>query len=37
MYPGDGHLSIDDSLPDYYQEAAALVTKRVLSLLESIA
>lgn len=36
VYPGDGHLFIDDSLPDYRQEAAELVTKRVLSLLDSI-
>jgi dienelactone hydrolase len=37
LYPGDGHLFIDDSLPDYHEEAAALVTKRVLGLLETIA
>ena len=30
LYPGSGHLFIDNSLPDYDQQAAALLTDRVL-------
>jgi dienelactone hydrolase len=36
LYPGDGHLFADDSLPDYDEKAAALLTERVLSFLENI-
>src|SRR5919204_6283347 len=31
LYPGDRHLFADNSLPDYDEEAAALLTKRVLA------
>jgi dienelactone hydrolase len=34
VYPGDRHLFADDSLPDYDENAAALLTERVLSFLE---
>jgi len=34
LYPGDRHLFADDSLPDYDENAAALLTERVLSFLE---
>jgi dienelactone hydrolase len=33
LYPGDGHLFTDNSLPDYDERAAALVTQRVLAFL----
>jgi dienelactone hydrolase len=33
LYPGDRHLFVDPSLPSYDQEAAELVTKRVLDFL----
>ena len=36
LYPGDRHLFADDSLPDYDEEAAALLTKRTLSFLDDI-
>ena len=36
LYPGDRHLFADDSLPDYDEDAAALLTKRVLSFLDDI-
>ena len=34
LYPGDGHLFADDSLPDYDEDAAALLTERTLSFLD---
>jgi dienelactone hydrolase len=36
LYPGDRHLFADDSLPDYDEDAAALLTERVLSFLDRI-
>ena len=33
LYPGDGHLFADNSLPGYDEEAAALLKQRVLALL----
>lgn len=36
LYPGDRHLFADSSLPDYDEEATALLTKRVLSFLDKI-
>lgn len=36
LYPGDRHLFADESLPDYDENAAALLTERVLSFLEDI-
>jgi dienelactone hydrolase len=36
LYPGDRHLFADDSLADYDEDAAALLTERVLSFLEEI-
>jgi dienelactone hydrolase len=36
LYPGDRHLFADDSLPDYDEKAAALLTERVLSFLGRI-
>jgi len=33
LYPGDRHLFADNSLPDYDESAAALLTKRVLAFL----
>jgi dienelactone hydrolase len=36
LYPGDRHLFADNSLPDYDEEAAALLRERVLALLKSI-
>ena len=36
LYPGDRHLFADNSLPDYDEEAAALLTERVLSFLDNI-
>ena len=33
VYPGRGHLFADDSLPDYDEEAAALLTERTLTFL----
>lgn len=34
LYPGDQHLFADDSLPAYDEEAAALLTERVLTFLD---
>ena len=36
LYPGDRHLFADDSLPDYDEDAAALLTERVLSFLDKV-
>jgi dienelactone hydrolase len=33
LYPGDRHLFADESLPDYDEQAAALLTERVLGFL----
>jgi dienelactone hydrolase len=35
LYPGDRHLFADNSLPDYDESAAALLTERVLSFLDN--
>jgi dienelactone hydrolase len=37
VYPGDGHLFADASLPDYDEAAAALLTERVLDFLGRVA
>ena len=34
LYPGDRHLFADSSLPEYDEEAATLLIRRVLSFLE---
>ena len=34
LYPGDGHLFTDDSLPSYDEGATALVKQRVLGFLD---
>jgi dienelactone hydrolase len=36
LYPGDRHLFADNSLPDYDENAAALLTQRVLRFLDNI-
>ena len=36
LYPGAGHLFADRSLPDYDEEAAALLTQRVLVFLADV-
>ena len=36
LYPGDGHLFADNSLPDYDESAATLLKQRVLSFLDKI-
>ncbi|HXN78344.1 MAG TPA: dienelactone hydrolase family protein [Candidatus Dormibacteraeota bacterium] len=36
LYPGDRHLFADNSLPDYDEKAASLLTERVLTFLENI-
>lgn len=36
LYPGDRHLFVDVSLPDYDEEAASLLKQRVLSLLDEV-
>ena len=36
LYPGDRHLFVDDSIPDYDEKAAALLTERVLSFLDGV-
>jgi dienelactone hydrolase len=36
VYPGDQHLFADSSLPSYDQEAAALLTQRVLGFLAAL-
>jgi dienelactone hydrolase len=35
-HPGDRHLFADDTLPDYDEHAAALLTERVLGFLQRI-
>ncbi|MFD9486063.1 dienelactone hydrolase family protein [Streptomyces sp. NPDC059991] len=37
VYPGKQHLFADNSLPSYTEEAAALLTKRVLAFLDGVA
>jgi dienelactone hydrolase len=37
LYPGDGHLFADSSLPDYDESAAALLAERVLAFLDRVA
>jgi dienelactone hydrolase len=36
LYPGDGHLFADSSLPDYDPAAAALLTERALAFLDRV-
>ena len=36
LYPGDGHLFADSSLPEYDEEAAGLLRQRVLTFLEGV-
>lgn len=36
VYPGDQHLFADSSLPSYDEDAAALLTQRVLDFLDSV-
>jgi dienelactone hydrolase len=36
LYPGDGHLFADNSLPDYDENAATLLTQRVLAFLKRV-
>ncbi len=36
LYPGDRHLFADSSLPEYDADAAALLTRRVLSFLDRV-
>ncbi|MEV2270911.1 dienelactone hydrolase family protein [Nonomuraea africana] len=36
LYPGDQHLFADTSLPSYDEQAAALMTERVLAFLEGV-
>jgi dienelactone hydrolase len=36
LYPGDRHLFADNSLPDYDEKAAALLTERVLAFLKGV-
>ncbi|WHM40483.1 dienelactone hydrolase family protein [Streptomyces sp. BPTC-684] len=36
VYPGKQHLFADDSLPSYTEEAAALLTQRVLAFLDGV-
>jgi dienelactone hydrolase len=36
VYPGDKHLFADDSLPSYDEDAARLLTERVLTFLDSV-
>ena len=36
LYPGDGHLFADSSLPDYDESAATLLEQRVLALLKDV-
>jgi dienelactone hydrolase len=36
LYPGDRHLFVDNSLPDYDERAATLLKQRVLGLLEAL-
>jgi dienelactone hydrolase len=37
LYPGDGHLFADPSLPDYDEEATNLLRQRVVAFLEGVA
>jgi dienelactone hydrolase len=36
LYPGDRHLFADNSLPDYDESAATLLTRRVLAFLKGV-
>ena len=36
LYPGEKHLFADRSLPSYDEDAAALLTKRVLGFLREV-
>ena len=36
LYPGDGHLFADSSLPDYDERAATLLKQRVLAFLKGV-
>lgn len=36
LYPGSGHLFLDEDLPDYDKDAAALVQERVLTFLDRL-
>ena len=36
LYPGEGHLFADNSLPDYDEGAAKLLTQRVLAFLDNV-
>ena len=36
LYPGDRHLFVDNSLPDYDENAAELLTERVLAFLKDV-
>ena len=36
LYPGDRHLFVDNSLPDYDESAATLVRQRVVGFLEQV-
>ena len=36
LYSGDRHLFADDSLPDYDEDAAALLQERVLRFLDTV-
>lgn len=36
LYPGDGHLFVDSSLPDYDAPAATLLRQRVLAFLDGL-
>jgi dienelactone hydrolase len=36
VYPGDGHLFADSSLPDYDEAAATLLTQHVLAFLQAV-
>jgi dienelactone hydrolase len=36
LYPGEGHLFVDNSLPDYDEAAAELFLERTLALLERV-
>jgi dienelactone hydrolase len=36
LYPGDGHLFADSSLPDYDEGAATLLMQRVRAFLEAV-
>jgi dienelactone hydrolase len=36
LYPGERHLFADNSLPDYDEKAAALLTERVLAFLKDV-